>query len=289
VASQLTAPGRAGAKPADRGDAAPPATNLTSGYKLRPVTPVSVPALAASEWDDAELGPAVDTPLAHVFTSAAGAPGSDATRRPTGPLLSGTTTSTVVAYRWFLSLLVRGTTWISETSYTVSFILIILAIASGMVGRHTLASMCVTAIIIFNLVGLAGDLASLVTLSFRKNPLRGALFFVPPFTVYYLWSDWPRYRDTIDRMRIPLMTLALVAAAYLFVPWLRGGKEAAGPFSATVARVTDTLQKNLGGVRAVVDDGLKAAKPWLREVPLPLPSSPPNSDGATKPDAGQGP
>ena len=175
------------------------------------------------------------------------------------------------------------TTWISETSYTVSFILIILAVASGMIGRHSLATMMCGAIVALNLVGLAGDITSLVTLSFRKSPLQGGLFLVPPFTLYYLWTDWYRYRDTVRRMRIPLMTLALVVAAYAYVPWLRGGIKAELPGVESVEKAVETVEGELAGQKGVLDEGLKKAKSWLREVPLPDPSSLPGLPGTHQP------
>jgi hypothetical protein len=261
-----------------------PAADATGDYKLRPVTPVNVPKLAASEWDDAELGPAVDSSLGAIFTTpVTAAPPPAAKPVPTGP-------STVfLAYRSFFSLLVRVTTWISETSYTVSFVLIILAVASGMIGRHSLAAMGCGAIVALNLVGLAGDLASLVTLSFRKNPLQGVLFLIPPFTLYYLWSDWQRYRDTVSRMRIPLVMLAVVVAAYMFVPWLHGGKESTGPINESVKRVADALDENLGSVTGAVNEKLKAARTLLREGPESTPTSQPGVDGTTQPAPGQRP
>jgi len=183
--------------------------------------------------------------------------------------------SVLVAYRVFFGLLGRLTAWISETSYTVSFILLILAVASGMIGRHSLATMVCSAIVALNVVGLAGDIASLVTLSFRKNPLQGGLFLVPPFTLYYLWTDWYRYRDTIRRMRIPLLTLALVVVAYAFVPWLRGGIEEKVPAVASVEKAVDTVEGEFAGQKGVLDEGIKKARSWLREVPLPaVPSQP---------------
>jgi len=194
-----------------------------------------------------------------------------------------------IAYRMFFSLLARATTWISETSYTVSFVIIILSVASGMIGRHSLAALGCGTIVALNLVGLAGDLASLVTMSFRKNPLRGALFLIPPFTFYYLWSDWDRYRDTVSRMRIPAVTLALVAAAYVFVPWLRGGKESEGVFGEAATQVVGTLEEKLGGPGASIEQGLKTARAWVREVPLPAALSPPASDGPAPPAPGPKP
>jgi len=336
VASQLpAAPGRQSPSPG-RADAKP-AADETGGYSLRPVTPAKVPALAASDWGNAELGPAVAVPPS-VFTSpatvarpttvirppsrvaaprvvpptAAASPLSAATVIATlknsfsalantvaqsaqnvspGTVrpVAGGATSILVAYRLFFGLLGRVTAWISETSYTVSFILIILAVASGMIGRHSLATMMCGAIVALNLVGLAGDITSLVTLSFRKNPLQGALFLVPPFTLYYLWTDWYRYRDTVLRMRIPLMALALVVAAYAYVPWLRGGIKAKVPGVESVEKAVETVEGERAGQKGVLDEGLKKARSWLREVPLPNPSSLPDSQGTPKPADGRKP
>ena len=335
VAGQL--PATTPRAPAATDDAAGrPATDTTGSYSLRPVTPVNEPTLPASDWDHAELGPAVAVPPT-VFTvpatvgpkrsqaarsspATAAAPGaaprtaaagaSSAKQGRAKPNAAGIVerlmqavtplanmvapgaawpaqngaSPIIVAYRLFFGLLGRLTAWISETSYTVSFILIILAVASGMIGRHSLAAMACWAIVALNLVGLAGDFASLVTLSFRKNPLQGGLFLVPPFTLYYLWTDWQRYRDTVVRMRIPLMTLALVAAAYVFVPWLRGGSKQESRIVESVTRAVDAVEKGLAGREGVLDEGLKKAQSWLREVPLPDPSTLPGSSGTHQPE-----
>jgi len=336
VASQLPAasvrPSAATDRPAPK-----PAADEAGDYSLRPVTPVKVPALVASDWDNAELGPAVVAPPS-VFASPADVARPATVIRPpsrvtaprvvpptaTASPLSATTviatlknsfsalantvaqsaqnvspgtvrpvasgaTSMLVAYRVFFGLLGRLTTWISETSYTVSFILIILAVASGMIGRHSLATMVCGAVVALNLVGLVGDITSLVTLSFRKNPLQGGLFLVPPFTLYYLWTDWYRYRDTVLRMRIPLITLALVVAAYVYVPWLRGGIKEKVPGVESVEKAVDAVEGELAGQKGVFDEGLKKAKSWLREVPLPNPSSLPGSQGTPKPARGRKP
>ncbi len=164
------------------------------------------------------------------------------------------------AYRNVVGFLVRTSTWIAETSYTVSFLLLILGIASGMTGAHAVASLCVAAIVVFNVVGLVGDLASLVTLSFRKSPLQGALFLVPPFTFWYLWTDWQRYREAAGRLRIPLVMLAVVAAAHLTVPWLGGGNEAARAVGADVEGVVDGALGSAEDAAALGGDAVEPAR-----------------------------
>jgi hypothetical protein len=321
VASQLPTPAGGAARAGGRaaaGNVDRPSPDVTSGYKLRPVTPVGVPPIDASDWSNAELGPAIVGPVAKVLTTAAPGPRRSATastrRTPDSPAAGGFgalgtvleplaavfgpllgrpvangSSSVVVAYRTFFGLLGRWTAWISETSYTVSFIIIILAVASGMTGRHSLAALGCGAIVAFNLVGLAGDLTSLVTLSYRKNPLQGTLFLVPPFTLYYLWSDWQRYRDTVVRMRTPLLTLAAVAVAYVFVPWLHGGSREEGRIVAAVKRAVDAVEESVAGRKDALDDGLKKARTWLRDVPLPDPSSLPGLPDTLKPAHGHKP
>ena len=289
VSRQLAPPTKPGAAPAKRGAAAGgadprPAPRTAAGYTLRPVTPVAVPKLDAppppraapraerfapppEDDDDFEIvGPPISLP--------------DAPPTPHGQ------SQLLIAYRRLCSKVALVTTWISETSYTLSFIMITLAVASGMVGRHSLAQWGTLAVILLNLVGLAGDVASLVTLSFRKGPLQGALFLVPPCTLYFLWSDWDRYRDTVDRMRIPLVTLAVVVAAYLFVPWLRGGTKGEGYLATTVNRTIGGVEKRFGRPQGVVDDVLRQARSWLREVHLPDPATLPGVPGTNRPAPG---
>lgn len=278
------APPRAAAnasrKPASTAPAAAPAAvapapDADGGYRLRPVTPKQVPALEIPGWDDEDFEIVIPPQPA--------APPPRPLSHEPSPLFR--------AYRAIFSQLTRATTWISETSYAVSLVLLMLSVAAGMIGHHGFASVGVKAIVALNLVGLAGDLVSLVNLSFRRDPLRGALFLVPPLTLYFLWSDWRRYRDTVGRMRIPLMTLALVGTAYLFVPWLSGGTENEGSIVTTAERVVGTLEERLGGRRGTVEEALKNARSWLREGAPPEASpaaDPPPDDRSPPPAPGEG-
>ena len=226
-----------------------PANSPTGNYRLRPVTPVHEPAIEVPGWGNDDTEMVVVRPPVPVAA------------RPT----RAEPTPWLKAYRAGFSVLVNTTTWISETSYTVSMILLILAVAAGMIGQHTLALWGVRGIIGLNLVGFAGDVASLVNLSFRRDPLRGALFLLPPLTLYYLWTDWRRYRDTVGRMRIPLATLTFVAVACLFIPWLRGGNDDGGSVVATTEQIVGDLEERFGGQRGQLEATLKAARSWHRE------------------------
>lgn len=138
-------------------------------------------------------------------------------------------------YRSVFSLLARGTKGISEASYTISFILLIQALAGGIMGRHGVASLALGLIVLLNVIGFVGDLASLVMLSFRRDPMQGLLFLLPPYAVYYLWTDWKRYQEVVGRMRIPLLMLGVVALAYAFVPWLSVDEQQASSGEVAIA------------------------------------------------------
>lgn len=231
------------------------ADDADEGYRLKTVTPVDVPALQrpskkkrkqlppkpASTQQHLQAGPvsaAAPPPSApSPKTRVAREPASDPDElfgdvdevafefNPPEVTVAASEVKSPLAdmlrvYRSIFSLLARATNGISEASYTISFILLIFAIAGGIIGQHGLASLSLGMIVLLNVIGVIGDVASLVMLSFRKDPMQGLLFLLPPYAAYYLWSDWKRYRDVMGRMRIPVLMLGGVAVAYAFVPWL---------------------------------------------------------------------
>lgn len=213
------------------------------------------------------------------FVPSLSSPEPAAPSGPTGP------SEVMKTYRIVFSLLVRASTWISQTSYTVSFFLLIIAIAAGMIGQHGATSICLIAIVAFNLVGVVSDLASLVTLSFRKDPIQGALFLIPPCTAYYLWTDWHRYREAVGRMRIPLVMLAIVGTAYVFIPWLSGGKDDES-IVARVDRVIEEIEgvdpNEAGHAPGILEQTLHGLVPGLQTTPATAPAT---DDGDAAPPA----
>jgi DNA-directed RNA polymerase subunit RPC12/RpoP len=237
-----------------------------TGYRLKSLTPVGTPKLDATAKPRPKAAPRPAAsgarPVAKATGSgaakAAGAAATEAEQElaelfgdegevafefnPPEPVVAPSQVRSEFAdllriYRSVFSLLARGTQAISEASYTISFILLIQAIAGGIMGHHGLASLGLGLIVVLNLVGFVGDLASLVMLSFRKDPMQGLLFLLPPYAVYYLWTDWKRYQEVVGRMRIPLLMLVLVGIAYSYVPWLSAGQEQASAERAVAEQV----------------------------------------------------
>jgi hypothetical protein len=72
--------------------------------------------------------------------------------------------------------------------------------------------------VVLNLVRLVTGLANLVVIPFRKSPIQGVMFLIPPLTFVYIWQHWTKIRKPVGRVVGPVMTLALVVALYMFVP-----------------------------------------------------------------------
>lgn len=229
----------------------PPPAPVAEGMSLGPVTPAAVPRVESTDW-----------------LEGVGAEEEFVVTRPEAPARAVVTGPSELQrfYRSAFSLLVRASSRVSEASYTVSFLLLVLAIAAGIVGQHTVARVGVTAIVTFNLVGLLGDVVSLVTLSFRKSPLQGGLFLLPPCAAWFLWTDWTRYRETVGRMRIPLIMLGVVAAAYAFVPWLSGTAAIDGSVGGRVGRAVGALESAAGLPEQEAEHDAEAARGFAEAI-----------------------
>jgi hypothetical protein len=229
----------------------PEPTESEPDYKLKPITKAALPAIGRREEDLEKARPgsvyklAIPRELRKEMAARNRSPSAVRKGYAQG----------VRSYRQFFSVLAKLSDWISNASYTVSFICLILAIAGGMMGQHSLAVFALSAIVIFNLVGLAGDAVNLVMLSFRKNPVQGALFLIPPVALIYLLTDWRRYRETVNRMMIPVVMLCLVVVAYMFVPWLNGDK----PGQKTQRTLDQRIEKAVESIRKGIGDSASKA------------------------------
>ncbi len=170
----------------------------------------------------------------------------------------------VKSYRRLFDMAAKLSGSVSNLSYSLSLALFILALAGVLSNRHSLAIFGLSAIVLLNLVGMAGDAVNLVMLSFRKNPVRGALFLVPPITILYLFWDWDRYRETVNRLLVPVAMLCLVVAAYIGLPWLNGGRPEPATLQERVERAVQNIPTDVG--RSTAELRQKAAGA-ARELP----------------------
>jgi hypothetical protein len=74
--------------------------------------------------------------------------------------------------------------------------------------------------------------------------VQGVLFFIPPFTFYYLSQRGKVMKEALGRFLGAALPIIGVLALAIFVPWLRGGDETASNVSNR-----DRLRNDLRDVR----------------------------------------
>jgi predicted Zn finger-like uncharacterized protein len=133
---------------------------------------------------------------------------------------------------------------ISDYAYLVSIPFLLLMLLAIVLKQRELAVFAAVVVILLNIVRLGIDGFALITLAFKKGPVHGVLFFIPPFTFYYLSQRGKVMKEALGRFLGPALPIIGVLLLFIFVPWLRGGEEKAIDMS-----IRDRLQNDLRGVR----------------------------------------
>ena len=114
---------------------------------------------------------------------------------------------------------------ISDYAYLVSIPFLLLMLLAIILKQHELAVIAAVIVILLNIIRLGIDGFALITLAFKKGPLQGVLFFIPPFTFYYLSKRGKILKEAVGRFLSPALPIVGVVLLFIFVPWLRGGTE----------------------------------------------------------------
>jgi hypothetical protein len=161
-------------------------------------------------------------------------------------------------YRSFFTRFAKLFRWINETAYGISILFLILAIVGVIMNKHSLTILGISAIVLLNVVRLGAGLFNLVVIPFRDNPVKGLLFLFPPVTIYYLWTNWYKWRKPIRRIMSPVLTLVLVIAAYAYVPWLNGNKKAQAKLQDRLGDAVEAIKTDVSG--SLQEAGKKASE-----------------------------
>ncbi|MFO0919876.1 MAG: hypothetical protein U0872_16380, partial [Planctomycetaceae bacterium] len=149
---------------------------------------------------------------------------------------------------------------INDATYGISLIFLIVAIVGVILQKHSVVVFGISLIVLLSLVGLAAGIANLITINFRRNPMRGLLFLIPPVTVYYLWQDAEKWRKPLGRIVTPAAILIGVIAAYMYIPWLNGSE----------TKHLD-LQKALNAVKQDVKGSVSKSRQELEKLKNQIP------------------
>jgi len=132
---------------------------------------------------------------------------------------------------------------ISDYAYLVSIPFLLLMLLAIILKQRELAVTVAVVVILLNIVRLGIEGFVLVTLAFKKGPVHGVLFFIPPFTFYYLSKRGKVLKEALGRFLGPALPIIGVVLLFIFVPWLRGGTEKQD------ASIGDRLRSDLRNVK----------------------------------------
>ncbi len=103
----------------------------------------------------------------------------------------------------------------------------------------------ITGIVVLNLVRLIAGLANLIVIPFRKSPLTGVLFLIPPLTFFHIWRHWDKLRKPVGRVIGPAFALTIVVLAYAFVPGLSRASRTGGSLQHRLEASVNVLHSDV--------------------------------------------
>jgi hypothetical protein len=132
---------------------------------------------------------------------------------------------------------------LSDYAYLASLPLLLGMLLAIVFKQRELAVFAAVVVILLNLARFAVDGFVLVTLAFKNGPVEGVLFFIPPFTFYYLNKRGRIMKEALRRFLAPAAPIIGVILLFIFVPWLRGSEPSQDD------SVRERLRSNLGEVK----------------------------------------
>ncbi len=117
---------------------------------------------------------------------------------------------------------------ITKALFMVTFPCILLLLAGILFKRTDLVSYGAIGVILLCSVRIVAVFLRLAIVPFRTSPQEGILFLIPPITFYYMYKYWPEMRRTSGDLGSPIFLLAMLLAAFLFVPFLSGKRQPSG-------------------------------------------------------------
>jgi hypothetical protein len=142
---------------------------------------------------------------------------------------------------------------LSDYTYLVSVPFLLLMLTAIILKQRELAIAAVVIVVLLNVGRLCLDGFVLVTLAFKNGLAQGVLFFLPPFTFYYLSKRGPVMQEAMRRFlgaALPIVGVLLLA---IIVPWLRGGDK-----QDVDAPIQDRLRNDLLDVRESIKTKIKS-------------------------------
>ncbi len=152
--------------------------------------------------------------------------------------------------------------WLNQSAYLVSVPFLICLLLGLAVDSKSLMGLGATGAIVLNLGRIVAGVANLVVIPFRESPIQGIFFLIPPMTFFYMYQNWHKVHQPVKRIVGPILTIALVAAAFVAEPWIRGEGKSKGSLKeqvkSGVGSLKQEMQGRIGKVPNLDVDDLKA-------------------------------
>jgi hypothetical protein len=127
-----------------------------------------------------------------------------------------------------------------------------------------------TAVVVLNLGRIVAGVANLVVIPFRQSPIQGVLFLIPPITFFYMAQNWHKMQRPVKRIVVPILTIGMVALAFLAEPWIRGEGKSKGSIQdqakAGVRSLKEGVKGKLSKVQNLNIDGLNTLEQKASEA-----------------------
>ena len=145
------------------------------------------------------------------------------------------------AYRGQIGGLQGIVRWLNDSAYLLSIPFIAVLLFGVLLHNRPLALLAATLVVLLNISRLVTGLTNLILIPFKDSPLQGILFLIPPVGLIYCLNHWKRVHKPLKRIIEPAITVAIVAIAFTFVPWLRSNS--ARPTGNLTSQITSELQE----------------------------------------------
>jgi len=150
--------------------------------------------------------------------------------------------------------------WINESAYFVSVPFLMCLLLGLVVQNHALMVLGATAVVVLNIGRIVAGVANLVVIPFRESPIQGVLFLIPPLTFFYMAQNWHKMQRPVKRVVGPILTIGMVALAFMAEPWLKGEGKSKGSIQdqakAGVRALKEGMKEKMGKIPNLNIDGL---------------------------------
>jgi hypothetical protein len=162
-------------------------------------------------------------------------------------------------WRKGVGLILRVLRFIDDWAYLISIPFLILMVFGIAVAQRGLIHTGAVVVVLANFGRFWTDLLSLFVRPFKDGPMHGLMFLFPPYGIYYVASQWDKFKPTFRRLLTSCIPIVLVVLAYVYIPTV----------DRDVQSAPTTPEKYRRAVRDVVkeaEEGIHEAGQELRSL-----------------------